>query len=191
MKLLVVFCHPRRSSFTGSVADAFCEGAREAGHEIEFADLYAEGFDPCLREGDEPDWEDPNKRYSGEVRAEMARVERAEAIVFVCPIWWWSVPAMLKGWIDRVWNLGWAYGTAKLPHSHALLIGTAAASSDAFAKRGYDQAFETQFNTGILDFCGIDDGRIELLHETTSNLETRKELLKKAQQIGAQFPAKP
>jgi hypothetical protein len=50
-------------------------------------------------------------------------------MVFVFPVWWWSMPAMLKGWIDRVWNNGWAYGARKLPHRRALLIGTLAVAA--------------------------------------------------------------
>lgn len=188
MNILLVFCHPRRLSFTGAVADAFAEGAREAGHDIDFADLYAEGFDPVLREADEPDWNNTDKRYSDEVHAEIARVDRADAIVCVFPVWWWSMPAMLKGWIDRVWNLGWAYGPASLPHKHGLMIATAAASGDAFAKRGYDMAIETQLNVGIMNYCGIESSRLELLFETTSNDETRAGLLDRARLLGAKFP---
>ena len=71
MKILVVFCHPRRASLTGAIADAFVEGASDAGHEIEFADLYGENFDPHLHEADEPDWDDQRKVYSPEVKAEL------------------------------------------------------------------------------------------------------------------------
>jgi len=129
LKILVVFDHPRRDSFCGAVLDAFAAGLAVAGHQPEIADLYREGFDPRMPHADEPDWDDPAKRYSDAVLAEQARMTRNEALAFVFPVWWWSVPAMTKGWIDRVWNNGWAYGAAKLPHAGALLIGTG--SSDA------------------------------------------------------------
>ncbi len=191
MKILLVFCHPRRDSFTGAVADAFADAAGKAGHEIEFADLYAENFDPRLYEPDEPDWDNTDKKYSTEVQAEMARIKRSDAIVFVCPIWWWSMPAMLKGWIDRVWNLGFAYGTAKVPLSHGLMIGTAAAPADAFAKRGYDTAIDAQVDTGIMNYCGIATSRIELFHDTTSDDGTRAGLLERARLLGSGFPETP
>ena len=191
MKILLVFCHPRRDSFSGALADAFAEEAVRAGHEVEFADLYGEGFDPVLREPDEPDWSDPGKQYSDEVRREMARLERNDAIVMVCPIWWWSVPAMLKGWIDRVWNLGFAYGTTSLAHSHGLMIGLAAASAPAFAKRGYDGAIDVQIQTGVMDYCGIANGRVELLHDTTGDASTRERHLERARRLGASFPDAP
>lgn len=191
MKILLVLCHPRRNSFSGALADAFSEEAAKAGHEVEFADLYGEKFDPVLHEADEPDWDNPGKEYSEEVRAEMARLARNQAVVMVCPIWWWSVPAMLKGWVDRVWNLGFAYGDASLPHSHSLLIGVAAASAEAFAKRGYDSAIDVQVATGIMNYCGIANGRVELLHDATGDASTRACHLERVRRLGACFPEAP
>ena len=95
MKILLVFRHPRRASLTGAVADAVVEGAVAAKHEIEFADLHGENFDPRLGEADEPDWGDQRKVYSPEVLAEMARVERNDALVCAFPVWWWSMPAVI------------------------------------------------------------------------------------------------
>ena len=130
MKVLVVFDHPRRHSFCGAVLDELIAGLAEAGHEVEIADLHAEGFDPRMPEADEPDWNDPDKRYSAAVlagagahRPQRCAGLRLSGLVVVAP-------AMLKGWIDRVWNNGWAYGARKLPHRRALLIGTAAGQLD-------------------------------------------------------------
>ena len=125
MKTLLVIAHPRRSSLTGQVADAFSEVAQTNGHTIETADLAQERFDPVLREEDEPDWDNPDKVYSEDVRREMQRVERNDATVMVFPVYWWSMPALLKGWIDRVWNNGWAYGARKFPQKRAWMIGVA------------------------------------------------------------------
>ena len=105
-----------------------------------------------MREVDEPDWSDSNKRYSPEVRREMARIERNEATLIVFPVYWWSVPAILKGWIDRVWNNGWAYGDANFPQRRVWMIGICANSAAGFARRGYDRAMQTQLDIGILDY---------------------------------------
>ena len=88
MKTLLVIAHPRRASLTGQAADAFSEAAKANGHVIETADLAQERFDPVLREADEPDWGDPDKVYSEEVRREMQRIERNEATVMVFPVYW-------------------------------------------------------------------------------------------------------
>ena len=109
MKTLLVVAHPRQSSLTFAVAKAFADPIGEDGHSVEWADLVRERFDPVLMTPDEPDWNDPNKIYSAPVRAEMQRIERNEATVIVFPVWWWFMPAILKGWVDRVWNHGWAH----------------------------------------------------------------------------------
>jgi NAD(P)H dehydrogenase (quinone) len=191
VNILVVFCHPRRNSFTGAIADAFINGARSAGHEVELADLYGEDFDPRLEPPDEPDWNETAKRYSKEVRDEMRRMDRNEAVVMVFPVWWWSMPAMLKGWIDRVWNLGWAYGPKKLAQDDGLVIGVAAASKELFDRRHYTAAFEAQIAEGILNYCGIERARSEILHDSTADDATRKALLARATELGETFPNAP
>jgi NAD(P)H dehydrogenase (quinone) len=187
MNVLVVLCHPRRDSLTGAIADAVVEGLEAAGHEPELADLYREGFDPRLDEPDEPDWGNVGKVYSERVQAEMARVERHQAIILVFPIWWWSMPAMLKGWIDRVWNKDWAYGAAELHHRRALAIGLSASDTPTYAKRGYDTSIETQIVTGIFNYCGIEDARFVYLHHSTDGGERPAEMIAEARGLGATF----
>ncbi len=187
MKVLVVFDHPRRSSFCGAVLDAFISGLAEAGHHAEIADLRAEGFDPRLPPEDEPDWDMPQKRYSEAVLAEQARISRNDALAFVFPVWWWSMPATLKGWIDRVWNNGWAYGEARLPHRRAVLMGTAASSAEGFAKRGYDRAMEVQLVTGIMNYCGIEDAELRLFYDVTGEAAVRLAALEQARTLGHRF----
>lgn len=188
MKTLLVLAHPRRNSLTGQAADAFAAAALAKGHEIEFADLVAEGFDPVLREADEPDWDNPKKIYSPEVQGEMARVERNDATVMIFPVWWWSVPAVLKGWIDRVWNQGWAYGGgAKFPQSRAWMIGIAGGDLALYQKRRYDEAMSIGLDTGILDYCGVKERRLELLYDATAGGENPARLLAEARALGDAF----
>ena len=79
MKVLVVFSHPRRDSFCGAVMDSFVAGLTRAGHKAEIADLHAEGFDPRMTTADEPDWDNPRKRYTDEVLAELLPARRFKA----------------------------------------------------------------------------------------------------------------
>ena len=187
MKVLLVLCHPRADSFTAAIADVFARQAIAAGHEIERVDLYREGFDPVMREIDEPSWDNLDKIYSTEVLVEMARIERNQAIVMVCSIWWWSFPAMLKGWIDRVWNLGFAHGPQKLPLQKGLLIGTCASSAERFAKHGMDSAIHTQLGAGIMGYCGIENYSVELFHDAVADDATREALLMRASMLGDCF----
>lgn len=187
MKVLVIFDHPRRTSFCGAVLDAFVRGLAEAGHTTEIADLRTEGFDPRLGPEDEPDWDDPKKTYSPAVLAEQARIERNEALAFIFPVWWWSLPATTKGWIDRVWNNGWAYGERKLPHSKALLLAVCGGDAELYAKRGYDGAMQTQLMTGIIDYCGIKEGALECLYGSLDSADIRQSLLDRAHRLGMSF----
>jgi putative NADPH-quinone reductase len=102
MRVLVVHCHPCPESYSAALRAAVMDGLAEAGHETRLIDLYAEGFDPVLRREGWRDYEDPllNRR---DVAAHVAALQWAEALVFVYPTWWYGLPAMLKGWLDRVW----------------------------------------------------------------------------------------
>lgn len=187
LRTLLVLAHARRSSLTRQVADAFVAAAEAKGHEFEWADLAAEGFDPVLREADEPDWDDGDKVYSAAVQAEMRRVERNEATVMIFPVYWWSMPALMKGWIDRVWNNGWAYGKRKFPQRRAWMIGVAGGTEAAFTKRGYDSAMQTQLDVGILDYCGVAERRLQLLYGSIEGAPHPAEILRQARALGAEF----
>ena len=191
MKTLVVFSHPRRDSFCGAVMDSFTAGLTAAGHGAEIADLHAEGFDPRLSEADEPDWSNPRKRYTDAVLAEQARIARNEAMAFIFPVWWWSMPAMLKGWVDRVWNNGWAYGDAKLPHRKALLIGTASGSAATYEKRQYGPAMQAQLVVGIMNYCGIPAAELELMFDVMDTPKIRAGHLARARKLGEAFAQNP
>jgi NAD(P)H dehydrogenase (quinone) len=191
MKVLVVFSHPRRNSFCGAVMDTFIAGLAAAGHKAEIADLHAEGFDPRMIEADEPDWDNPAKRYSPEVLSEQVRISRNEAIAFIFPVWWWSVPAMLKGWVDRVWNNGWAYGAATLPHRRALLIATASGNAATYAKRKYGPAMDTQLVVGVMNYCGIEAAGLELMFDVMDTPDIRAAHLARARRLGETFAGAP
>lgn len=147
----------------------------------------AEGFDPRLDPQDEPDWDNPRKIYSPAVLAEQERIARNDALAFVFPVWWWSLPATTKGWIDRVWNHGWAYGDRKFPHRKAVLLAVCSSDAEQYAKRRYDDAMRTQLVTGIIDYCGIRDGALEYLHGSLASEEIRRGLLDRAAEIGRTF----
>lgn len=187
MRVLVVFDHPRRNSFCGAVLDGFVSGLQDAGHVPEIADLRAEDFDPRMMRIDEPDWDDDAKIYSDRVQSEQARIARNDALAFVFPVWWWSFPATTKGWIDRVWNNGWAYGARKLPHQKALMIGVGASSANGFRKRGYDEAMRVQLVVGIMNFCGIENADLKLMVDALDGDAERRARIAEARQLGREF----
>ncbi len=192
MNVLVVICHPRRDSLTGVLADAFIEGLGQAGHGVEVADLHAENFDPRMPVADEPDYSDAGKVYSEAVRNEMSRIERNDAIALFFPVWWWSMPAMLKGWIDRVWNFGWAYGwgeiEAGIPLNNALLVALGGSSLEDFQTGGYDEQLDAQL-LGLMSYCGIDDARLELITDTLDENARFDLMIQRASELGREFGA--
>jgi len=105
----------------------------------------------------------------------------------VFPVWWWSVPAMLKGWIDRVWNNGWAYGERKFPQKRAWMVGIAGTGPAGYRKRGYDIAIVTQLDIGILDYCVIPERRFELLYGSIEGEPYPAQIVQSARELGASF----
>ena len=165
MKILVVLCHPRSNSLTSQIAEAFSEGASKAGHQAELSDLYKENFNPVLKVEDEPN-DGSLENYTLEVQSEFKRLNNNDAVVMVFPLWWWSLPAMLKGWIDRVWNYGLMYGSNRHNVKKGLMIAVAGATKEQLIKRDYEAAINTSLNIGILDYCGIENSEIMFLKET-------------------------
>ena len=108
MKTYVVYCHPLESSFIAAARDRALVGLTAAGHEIRLTDLYAENFRPELSA-----WERTHHLDPPETKPEIAtyaeNLRWCDALVLVYPTWWSGQPAMLKGWIDRVWVAGVAY----------------------------------------------------------------------------------
>ena len=187
MRVLVVTGHPRSDSLTTRVAKLFSQGLAENGHTVELADIYAEGFDPVLREDDEPDWGDSQKCYSATVQQEMQRIERNDATVLIFPVFWWSMPALHKWWIDRVWNNGWAYGDGNYPHRRVWFIGIAGNDQPAYEKRGYDVAMRTQLDVGILDYCSVQERRLEMLYGSIEGQSYVDKILADASRLAAEF----
>ncbi|PYI54518.1 NAD(P)H oxidoreductase [Paenibacillus flagellatus] len=188
MKILVVVSHPRENSLTFSVASRFISGLAAAGHEAEMLDLHRIGFHPVLGEADEPDWSSSRKTYSPEVEAEIERMKACDALAFVFPIWWYYLPAMLKGYIDRVWNNGFAYGSNRLHHQKVLWLGLAAASREHFEKRQYGKTLSHLLNVGIAEYCGISNSQVEILYDTLDTKpEVFEQILARAYDLGLHY----
>lgn len=111
MHCLVVLAHPLADSLCAALARAAVAALERGGHTVELADLYREHYSPVLTETERASYYD-GPYASGGIELEIARLQRADAIVLVFPTWWFSLPAMLKGWFDRVWAPGVAYDHA-------------------------------------------------------------------------------
>ena len=108
MRVLLIHCHPRAESFSAALRDTARQALEAAGHQVECRDLYAEGFVPALSDAEHRDYLDPAS-HSPDVADHVASLQRAEALLLVYPTWWYGLPAMLKGWFDRIWAPGVAF----------------------------------------------------------------------------------
>jgi NAD(P)H dehydrogenase (quinone) len=108
MRVLVVYSHPVEESFQSALHRCVVKALREAGHEVDDCDLYAEGFQPALTGDERRAYHDvdANRTIAPE---HVERLRRCEGLVLVFPTWWYGMPAMLKGYIDRVWLPGVAF----------------------------------------------------------------------------------
>ncbi|SEO25084.1 Putative NADPH-quinone reductase (modulator of drug activity B) [Gemmobacter aquatilis] len=101
MRALVVYCHPHGASFTAGIRDLVLDKLAAAGAEVRLLDLYARGFSPVLSP---PEWQGylacPGN--ADPVAEDVAALRWCDTLIFVYPTWWYGLPAMLKGWLDRV-----------------------------------------------------------------------------------------
>jgi NAD(P)H dehydrogenase (quinone) len=179
MNILVVHAHPEPKSFTSALKDAAVEELRAAGHRVDVSDLYAMSFDPRLSRADFPERADTEyfkpqleqlraaerNAFAADVQAEMDKVRAADLVLFTFPLWWFSLPAILKGWVDRVFAMGFAYGGGKVHETGplrgkramlAMTTGGPAASYATGGRNGELHALLSHIEWGMLDFAGFD-----------------------------------
>ncbi|ATQ43392.1 NAD(P)H-dependent oxidoreductase [Caulobacter mirabilis] len=108
MKLLAVCAHPSPDSLHGAIRRTVLERLADSGHRITTIDLYEEAFDPVLPI---EEWalHSQGEGLVDPVADQVARLRAAEGLIFIYPTWWYGMPAMLKGWLDRVWQPGVAF----------------------------------------------------------------------------------
>jgi len=108
MRVLVIYAHPLADSFAAALHRAVVVALTEAGHEVDDCDLYAMGFDPVMKPAERRAHNSPNPDLSG-VEHHIERLRAADAVVLCFPVWWYGMPAILKGYFDRVWINGVAF----------------------------------------------------------------------------------
>lgn len=101
LRALVVYCHPREGSYTSAVRDTVLGRLEAAGVETRVHDLYAMGFQPVLTTDEWSGYLDTAANRTP-VAGPVADVEWCDTLIFIYPTWWYGLPAMLKGWLDRV-----------------------------------------------------------------------------------------
>jgi NAD(P)H dehydrogenase (quinone) len=127
MNALVVYAHPEPASFTGALKDVSVRALRDAGHAVELSDLHGESFNPVAGRHDFTTVADEKRfhyqteqghafahnGYAADLAREQQRFQKADLLVVHFPLWWGGMPAILKGWFDRVLAYGFAYADGK------------------------------------------------------------------------------
>ncbi|MGZ5826960.1 MAG: NAD(P)H-dependent oxidoreductase [Xanthobacteraceae bacterium] len=159
MKHAVIFAHPNSESFVGSIASAYREEGLAQGQEIVFRDLYRMKFDPCLHESEIP-W---SKHFAlrDDVLAERDLLRDADVFAFFYPIWLNAQPAILKGYLDRVFGMGFAFrrepaGNAPLMMGKRMISFTSSgAPTEWVIQTGAWKAMRTLFDGHFAAVCGL------------------------------------
>jgi len=161
MKLLIVLAHPDPGSLNHALAQAVRDDLREAGHEVVFHDLYAERFDPVLLADEVPE----HGHIPAVIQKHGDDLRSADGIVVVHPNWWGQPPAILKGWIDRVFRPGLAYRFKEGDSGEGIPIGLLRAkaavvlnTSNTEARReqsAFGDPLETLWKRCLFDLCGV------------------------------------
>ncbi|MBE0496144.1 MAG: NAD(P)H-dependent oxidoreductase [Campylobacterales bacterium] len=115
MKCLVVLAHPLEDSLCAYLAEKTIEHLEKKGYEVTLKNLYKETFQPTLTKEERESYYAESFDASG-VQSDILQLKEAQSLVLIFPTWWFSFPAILKGWFDRVWAPGYAY-------NHALDLG--------------------------------------------------------------------
>ncbi|POR51403.1 NAD(P)H-dependent oxidoreductase [Bosea psychrotolerans] len=187
MKILFVFAHPEPRSLNGALHDVAIKELEALGHEVRVSDLYADGWKSEIDRADFPTLA-PDARLkpaaaSGEafagnsltadVKAEQEKLLWADMLILQFPLWWFAMPAILKGWVDRVYAYGFAYGVGEhsetrwgdrygegtLAGKRAMLLVTAGGWEEHYSDRGINGPIDDllfPINHGILYYPGYD-----------------------------------
>ncbi len=159
MKHAVILAHPNPRSVNAALAGGFAGALRAFGHTVIVRDLYAIGFDPCLH-ADELPWA-ADYAPRADVLAEREALADVEAFTLVYPFWFNAPPAMLKGYVDRVFGFGFGYGpgpggTVPLLTGRSLFsISTSGAPDQWVARTSALTDLRHTFDAHVADVCGL------------------------------------
>lgn len=109
MRVLVVWAHPLADSYSAALKDRAVAALHEGGHHVDLLDLYSEEFDPVLSAQERRDYHDIGPNLAN-VRTHVERLRAAEGLLLIFPTWSFGYPAILTGWLQRVWIPGVAFG---------------------------------------------------------------------------------
>ncbi|MBM7865781.1 flavodoxin family protein [Heliobacterium gestii] len=161
MNHLILFAHPNPKSFNAAILETTVTSLEGKGHRVVVRDLYKLNFDPILKGTDFEVFQ--SGRKPADVEVEHDHIQKADVITMIYPIWWSGMPAILKGYIDRVFSYGFAYRyndegvpVGLLAGKNGLIINTQGNTTDYYDSIGMTGAVKLTTDTSIFGFCGIE-----------------------------------
>jgi len=179
MKVFVVLAHPEHQSFNGAMFRTAVDALSVEGHDVRTSDLYAMQFDPVSGRNNFMSMKDPeyfkqqieelhaseSYGFAEEIEREIQKIEWCDLMIWQFPLWWFGLPGMLKGWVDRVFAMGRTYGGSRLyangvfKGKRAMLSLTTGGPAAAYEKSGFNgdiNAILRPAHRGILQFVGFE-----------------------------------
>jgi len=179
MKILLVYWHPEPQSFNHAMFSRATKALEDAGWDVKTSDLQAMAFDPVSGRGNFTSVNDPDflklqleelhatevGGFSAEVEQEIQKIEWCDLMIWQFPLWWFGLPAVLKGWVDRVFAMGRTYGGGRIydegvfSGKRAMLSLTTGGPAEAYTKEGFNgdiHAILKPIHRGMLEFVGFD-----------------------------------
>ncbi|WP_206956951.1 NAD(P)H-dependent oxidoreductase [Trinickia acidisoli] len=187
MNVLLVYAHPEPTSLNGALRDFSVKRLEEAGHTVRVSDLYAMKWKATIDADDSTDHVPgsafhaslaskhafENGTQSEDIAAEQEKIKWADAVILQFPLWWFSMPAILKGWVERVYAYGFAYGVGEhsdkrwgdrygegsMAGKRAMLVVTAGGWEPHYSSRGINGPIDDvlfPINHGVLFYPGFD-----------------------------------
>ncbi len=186
MNVLIVYAHPERQSLNGALLDCAIGALEEQGHTVRVSDLYAMRWKAAADRADFPDLAEGERLrvasasarafaahdLTDDVRAEQEKLVWADTVILQFPLWWFTMPAILKGWVDRVYACGFAYGVGEhsdrrwgdrygegvMAGKRAMLVVTTGGWAEHYSPRGINGPIDDllfPINHGILFYPGF------------------------------------
>ncbi|KIW58926.1 hypothetical protein PV05_03418 [Exophiala xenobiotica] len=187
MRILVVLAHPERKSLNAALSQVILDELHVQGHEVRISDLYAMGWKAQIDRDDFPELPDDQPlripsasrdayhtaSLTDDVASEQEKLLWADTVIIQFPLWWFTMPAILKGWVDRVFSCGFAYGVGEHNDKHwgdrygegvfagkrAMLVVTTGGWEQHYSARGINGPMEDllfPINHGILFYAGFE-----------------------------------
>lgn len=206
MNILVVYAHHEPSSFTSAMNNVVIEELSLQKHTIALSDLYGQGFNPVAEKWDftvlrgghfnymleQKSSANNDLAFSPDIVGEIQKLQAADLIVFVAPIWWFGVPAIMKGWFDRVlamgvaWDGGRIYEAGLLKGKQAVMVVNGGHPAEYYHESAQHKMSAIQMlhtiNHGVLAFCGMNVHEpfvaLNVLSEDTSQREAQLQELR-------------